>query len=132
MGLNVKSQLKAILATIALVAGWLLLPVIVRSLFIDIAGRRVPFWLDCVLALSPSEQIARIERIVPLAFVARREAMAAHLSSLLILAAVNLLFHCGLWYVIRGRCLQNADRLLGRLEGPGEGLPEPLAVTGWE
>jgi hypothetical protein len=104
----------------------------VRALFIDMAGRRVPLWIDCVIALSPSELIAGIERLVPLALVARREALAAHLWSFLILAIVNLLFHAGVWYAIRSRCLHSADRLLGRLEGPGEGLPEPIAVTGWE
>jgi ABC-type transport system involved in multi-copper enzyme maturation permease subunit len=131
-GLNVKSQIKAILTTIGMVAGWLLLPVIVRALFIQIAGRRVPVWLDWLLALSPSELIAEIEGLVPLAHVARREAFAAHVWSFLILAVVNLLFHAALWYAIRRRCLQNADRLLGRLEGPGEGFPEPIAVTAWE
>jgi hypothetical protein len=128
----VKSQIKAILATIGVISGWVLLPVVVQALFIDMAGRRVPTWLECVLALSPSEQIAGIEGLVPLAFVAKRDAFAAHLWFFLILAAMNLLVHCGLWYAIRRRCLQNADRLLGRLEGPGEDLPEPIAVTGWE
>src|SRR5258708_4538534 len=69
MGLNVKSQFKAILTTIGLITGWLLLPEIVRALLIDMAGRRVPAWLDCVLALSPSELIAGIEGLVPLALV---------------------------------------------------------------
>jgi len=132
MGLKVKSQIKAILATISLVAAWLLFPAVVRALFLDIAGRRVPFVIEWLLALSPSELIMEIERLVPFALMARREALAAHVVSFLILATVNLLFHCWLWYLVRGRCLKDADRLLGRLEGPGEGLPEPIAVTAWE
>jgi hypothetical protein len=131
IGLKVRSQIKAVLGTSALVAGWLLVPVAVRAVLTDIAGIGVPAWVDWLLALNPAEQIVAIEGFTPAAVTARTDVDALPLVNFLGLLAINFLVHSLIWHVLRRKCLENADRLLGRLDGP-EVLPSPISVTAWE
>jgi len=129
VGLKVRSQIKVILGTMALVAAGLSVPAIVRAIVVQVAGMTVPLWLDCLLALGPSEQIAAIEGINPAAISARKEMEAAQLAAFLGLLAVNFALYGGLAVTLRRMCLKNADRLLGRLTPPAGDLPQPVAAA---
>ena len=129
IGLKVRSQIKAVLGTMALVAGWLFVPTVVRAIVVQVASSRIPLWLDCLLALGPSEQIAAIEGINPAAISARKEMEAGQLAAFLGLLAANFVIYGVLGAVLRRMCLKNADRLLGRLAPPEGELPEPVTVS---
>ncbi len=129
VGLKVRSQIKAVLGTMALVAGWLFVPAIVRKVIVHIAGMSVPLWVDCLLAMGPSEQIASIEGINPAAISARKVMEVGQLAAFLGLLALNFVIYGGLGAALRRMCLANADRLLGRLAPPAGDLPEPVAIA---
>ena len=118
MGLKVRSQMKAVLGTIALVAGWLLVPRVVRAILDDMAGTGVPVWIECLLALNPAEQIIAIEDLNTTARLASTKATQQGFLPFLILTGLNFVLYVLMWYVIRHRCLAYADSLLGRLEPP--------------
>jgi ABC-type transport system involved in multi-copper enzyme maturation permease subunit len=132
IGLKVRSQIKAVLATTALVAVWLLAPVMVRTVLVDMLGRGVPKWLDWLLALSPSEQIAAIEGLNRAAVTTRKDAEVWQLLLYLGLLLANFTLHAVLWRRLRRNCLGNADGMLGRLEAPAEGVAAPVSVSAWE
>jgi hypothetical protein len=131
IGLRVRSQIKAVLGTMALVAGWLFVPVAVRAALTDMAGIGVPSWVEWALALNPAEQIAAIEGLTRAALSARTDVDPLPLVNFLGLLAINFLVYSLLWHVLRRKCLENADRLLGRLDAP-ETLPSPISVIAWE
>jgi len=129
IGLKVRSQIKAVLGTMALVAALLFVPAVIRTVMVQMAGMSVPLWVDCLLALFPSEQIAAIEGINPAANSARKEMDVGQLAAFLGLLAVNFVIYGGLGAVLRRMCLTQADRLLGRLAPPAGDLPEPIAIV---
>jgi hypothetical protein len=116
MGLKIRSQMKAVLGTIALVAGWLLVPRVVRAILNDMAGTGVPVLVEGLLALNPAEQIVAIEELNTTARLASTKATQQGFLPFIILVVINYLLYGLLWYVVRRRCLANADSLLGRLE----------------
>ncbi len=118
--------MKAILGTFALAAAWLLTPRVVRAIFDGVAGVDVPLWIECVLALSPADQILAIEDLNTTGRLASTKATQQGFVPFLVLSGVNFLLHGVLWYAIRRRCLRHADRLLGRLESG----PFAAAVSG--
>jgi hypothetical protein len=120
MGLKIGSQMKAVLGTIALVAGWLLVPRVVRFTMNDMAGTGLPTWIEGLLALNPAEQVIAIEDLNTTVLLASTRARQQGYLPFLILSAVNFLLYGLLWYVVRRRCLARADSLLGRLEPPVE------------
>ncbi|HEY2252305.1 MAG TPA: ABC transporter permease subunit [Planctomycetaceae bacterium] len=121
-GLKIGSQMKAVLGTLALVAVWLLAPQVVRAIFDDIAGTSVPVWIECLLALNPADQIVAIEELNTTGRLASSKATQQGFLPFLILSGVNFLLHGLMWYLVRRRCLAQADKLLGRLS------PEPFPV----
>jgi hypothetical protein len=124
IGLKVRSQMKAVLGTIAFVAGWLLVPQVVRAVLLDVAGTGVPVWIECLLALVPTEQIVAIEGLNTKARLASTKATEQGFLAFLMLIGLNFVLHGLMWYVVRRRCLTDADNLLGRLEPPIQ-LSEP-------
>jgi hypothetical protein len=132
IGLKVRSQIKAVLATTALVAFWLLMPAVVRTLLDDMTGIGVPAGVELLLAFSPAEQIPAIEGLNRAALLARKDAEAGQLLAFLGTLLANFAVHALLWRLVRHNCLRNADRLLGRLEAPANHIPAPVAVTAWE
>lgn len=129
IGLKMRSQIKAVLWTMALVAGWLCVPVVVRTILIQIAGTGVPLWVDWLLALGPTEQIAAIEGINRAAVSARKEMELGQLAAFLGLLAANFVIYGVLGAALRRMCLKNADKLLGRLAAPADDRPEPITVS---
>jgi hypothetical protein len=119
MGLKVRSQMKAVLGTIALVAGWLLVPRVVRAVFDGMLGASVPVLIEGLLALNPIEQIVAIEDLNTTAGLVSTKARQQGFLPFLILSGINFSLYGLLWYVVRRRCLSCADRLLGRLEPAG-------------
>jgi ABC-type transport system involved in multi-copper enzyme maturation permease subunit len=128
IGLKVRSQIKVVLGTMTLVAGWLAVPALVRAVVVQIAGTAVPMWADCLLALWPSEQIAAIEGINPAASSARKAMEAGQLAAFLGLLAMNFLLYGVAGRYLRRMCLRNADQLLGRLAPPAGEQPQPVAA----
>ncbi len=118
IGLKMRSQMKAVLVTLALVAGWLLVPTVVRAMLVDMSGTSVSAWLNCLLALSPADQIATIEGLNPAEMLPQKGAAQQQFSPFLLLLPLNLAIYGGLWVAIRWVCLKNADRFLGRLAEP--------------
>jgi ABC-type transport system involved in multi-copper enzyme maturation permease subunit len=131
VGLKVRSQIKSVLGTTALVAGWLFVPVVVRAVITDMAGLNVPSWLEWLLALNPADQIAGIEGLTRAALATRRELEFLPILNYVGRLIINFLVYTLLWHVLRRKCLENADRLLGRLDAP-ESFPSPISVTAWE
>jgi ABC-type transport system involved in multi-copper enzyme maturation permease subunit len=129
MGLKIRSQMKAVLGTIALVGGWLLVPRIVRRFFGDILGTGVPVLIEGLLALNPIEQIVGIEDLNTTAQMVSTKARQQGYLPFLILSGINFALYGLAWYIIRRRCLAHADSLLGRLEPPdyltGVTVPKP-------
>ncbi len=132
IGLKVRSQIKAVLGTTALVAAWLLVPVVTRTILVDMTGMGVPAWIDWLLALSPARQIAAIEGLNRAAATMRQDAEVWPLLLFLGLLLANFTLHAVLWRRLRRKCLESADRLLGRLEAPAEGVAAPVSVLAWE
>jgi ABC-type transport system involved in multi-copper enzyme maturation permease subunit len=128
MGLVVRSQMKAVLGTVALLGGWLLVPRIVRSILIDMTGTGVPVWIESVLALNPAEQIVAIEGLNTTARQASTKATEQGFLPFLILTGINFSLYGVAWYLVRRRCLARADSLLGRVEPPVQ-LAEPPTST---
>lgn len=118
IGLQVRSQMKAVLGTIALVAGWLLLPRVVREIYADMAGSGVPLLFEGLLGLNPAEQIVAIEDLNTTALLASTKSRQQGYLPFVILSGINFSLYSLLWYVVRRRCLGNADSLLGRLAPP--------------
>jgi hypothetical protein len=129
VGLKVRSQIKAVLGTMALVALWLLVPVVVRTILIDMTGIGVPAWGESLLALSPAEQIPAIEGLNRAALLARKDADLGQVVAFLGTLFANFAVHALLWRLLRHRCLTTADHLLGRLEAPRGGLLIPVEGT---
>ncbi len=125
IGLKVRSQIKVVLGTMALVAGWLAFPLIVRSIVVERAGSGVPQWVATLMAISPAEQIVAIEGLNRAVSATDKEGGVWQLVSFLGLIVVNFLLHGLLRSLIRRNCLQNADRWLGRLEAPAQSLSSP-------
>ena len=128
MGLKIRSQMKAVLGTIALVAAWLLAPRAVRAIFEGMAGTGVPMLIEGLLALNPAEQIVAIEGLNTTARLASTKATQQGFLPFLILLAGNFALYGLMSYFIRRHCLVHADRLLGRLEPPVQ-LSQPPASS---
>jgi ABC-type transport system involved in multi-copper enzyme maturation permease subunit len=118
MGLRIKSQMKAVMTTIGLVAAWLLLPDIIRAIVIDMAGSNVPYWCEALFALNPKTQIPIIEELNTTARMASSRAIREGFWPFIILTMANFALHASVAYFLRRRILTRADDLLGRLEPP--------------
>ncbi|MBI3864188.1 MAG: ABC transporter permease subunit [Planctomycetia bacterium] len=128
MGLYVRSQMKAVLTTIALLAGWLLVPDIVRAIVVDMAGSQVPTWCEALFALNPAVQIPAIEDLNTTARMASAKVTREGFVPFLMLTATNFLIYGFAGWLLRRRVLANADRLLGRVEPPVH-LSEPPTLA---
>lgn len=117
IGLIVRSQIKAVLSTMALVGAWLALPAIVRAAVVQVAGGRMPLWADRLLSLNPVLQIPAVEGLHSV-----RSSVDADTERQIAIAVAwmiaGFILHGALWLAIRRSCLAHADRLLGRVEPP--------------
>jgi len=132
IGLKVRTQMKAVLGTMTLVLGWLLVPTVVRAAVIDVSGRQVALWAECLLALNPGEQIAAIEGLIATARMASSKATQEGFGPFLILTIVNFSVNGAVWYALRRWCLRHADTLLGRLEPPVALAHPPVTAAVFE
>ena len=88
------------------------MPRVVRAILNDMVGTGVPVLVEGLLALNPAEQIVAIEELNTTA-AGIHEATRQGFLPFIILVVINYLLHGLIWYVVRRRCLANADSLLG-------------------
>ena len=93
IGLRVRSQMKAVGLTFTLVAGWLLLPDVIRAILVTMAGVQVPGWCEALFALNPKVQIPAIEDLNISARMATAKMTREALVPFIVLTTVNLLLH---------------------------------------
>lgn len=123
VSMRMRSQIKAVVATMGLVAVCILWPTAIRAVLVQVLAVRPPLWVECLFSISPAEQIAAIEGLNPAAMM-YRQAERWQLWLYVVLIALNFGLYGWLFAVIRRRCLTKADSLLGRAEPPVD-LPEP-------
>ncbi|MFN0053714.1 MAG: ABC transporter permease subunit [Planctomycetales bacterium] len=121
IGLKVRSQMKGVIATLALFGIWLLTPVAVQHLATNLLGMPSGRTLQFLLTLNPSVLIPAIESAggVVINFQSKQVQPPMPLWLAFVL---NLGLHGGACYALRSWCLKHADRLLGRL-GTDETAP---------
>ncbi|MBS0263541.1 MAG: ABC transporter permease subunit [Planctomycetes bacterium] len=126
MGLKIKSQMKAVLTTMGLVAAWLMLPDIIRAVVTDMIGRNLPGWCEALFSLNPKTQIPVIEELNTTARFASSRALREGFWPFILLTCANFSLYAGAAWLIRRQVLNHADHLLGRLEPPAtSGQSEP-------
>lgn len=131
VGLRVRSQIKAVVGTMALVGVWLFVPTAIRAVLVQILGIRPPLWVECLFSLSPAEQIAAIEGLNA-ASLMYRQAERWQLWLYLGLVAFNFALYGWVLTLIRKWCLKHADRLLGRVEPPVDLARPPESIPEFE
>ncbi|HEY3968447.1 MAG TPA: ABC transporter permease subunit [Planctomycetaceae bacterium] len=128
MGLNLRSQMKAVLTTIALVAGWLLIPDIIRAVVVEMAGVEMPAWCEALFAMNPAVQIPAIEDLNVTARMASAKMTKEGFLPFLLLTAANFTLYGLAGFFLRKKVLADADRLLGRVEPPVR-MTEPPTIS---
>jgi hypothetical protein len=132
MGLNMRSQMKAVLTTMGLVAGWLLIPDIIRAVVTEMAGVGIPVWCEAMFALNPKVQIPAIEDLHFMARMASARVTREGFVPFLLLTAANLALYGIAGFVMRRKVLRNADQLLGRVEPPVNLAEPPTTAASFE
>ncbi len=119
IGLRVKSRVRAIVASLAVLAGWCLLPVLcvfMPLMILQGPGRSMSSPLNFSIFLSPA-MIVAVNQMGPWHEFGGDPWMVAIL---------NTLYYGTFAYFIRRACLVNADRLLGRADSsPRREPPTP-------
>jgi ABC-type transport system involved in multi-copper enzyme maturation permease subunit len=131
-GLVVRSQMKAILGTLAAAAGWITLP----SLFQYATGPLEFLASESATSIwrcfNPALVIAAVEAMVAPSYVAAT--YLTHFRPVGWSIILNLCLHLGALALVRRHCLKHADRLLGRLAPPAThrrpNSSEPNSPTG--
>ena len=131
VGMRVRSQIKAVVGTMGLVAAWLLLPMMVRAVMVSILDVRPPLWVECLFSISPAEQIAAIEGLNPAALM-YKQAERWQLWLYVALITLNFGLYGWLFSAVRRHCLGKADTFLGRSEPPVALAEPPRTVPEFE
>jgi ABC-type transport system involved in multi-copper enzyme maturation permease subunit len=132
MGLHIRSQMKAVLTTIGLVAAWLLIPDIIRAVVVEMAAAEMPGWCEALFALNPKVQIPAIEDLNVTARIASARVTREGFVPFLLLTAANLSLYGTAGFFLRRKVLADADRLLGRVEPPVNLAEPPSTVPVFE
>jgi hypothetical protein len=122
IGLKVRSQIKAVIVAASVIGIWLMMPALLRQIRDTMTGTVAVTVLNYLIALNPSELIPEIETIGAMVPTYRTRRTGPPTVPWLTIAA-NLLLHGTVLFYLRRWCLDNADRLLGRLGEPE--LPTP-------
>jgi ABC-type transport system involved in multi-copper enzyme maturation permease subunit len=115
VGLKVRSQIKAVLTALALIGGWLIVPALFQAAWADLLGVRSSEGLRNVLLLNPSALIPALESVGERIMAPPGSKNPGPPAPAWLAFAANLLLHGCALYAVRRWCLDNADRLLGRL-----------------
>ncbi len=132
MGLTLRSQMKAVLTTISLVAAWLLIPDIIRAVVVEMAGVEMPAWCEALFAMNPTVQIPAIEDLNVTARMASAKMTKEGFVPFLLLTAANFSLYSLAGFFLRKNVLANADRLLGRVEPPVRLMEPPTTSPTFE
>ncbi len=107
IGLRVKSRSRAVMVMFAALLAWFIIPLIAAV----ILGLTFGFHEEVsgyMILFSPAACVAITESVV----------WASVADTPLLPILISLFWHGYLWYRLRGWCLNNADRLLGRVQRP--------------
>jgi hypothetical protein len=108
IGLRIRNQIRALMASLLLVVAWGILPLAVPGYLAD-TGLLPQEWLEPLSYASPYTVISTAEAL------GRRSADPAVSSDMLVMAFIHLGLAAALIWSIRRLCLKNADRYLGRI-----------------
>lgn len=106
IGLTLRSQMKAILTSLSLIAGWVLLPIAARYLVSDLLSIESTSHARFLMTLSPATLIPAIE--------ARKSDPATLPDPLWLCCLINFAVYGPLLVLFRRLCLKDADAHLGR------------------
>jgi len=107
IGLRLRSQLRAIVVAVSLLAGWVMVPMALRYLLTVGLGMRLTGAARYLFVLSPADMICAIETSRPSAYGFTEPAWVCYV--------LNLPFYACLLFVFHHLCLRNADAHLGRI-----------------